>query len=959
MNQYTDIQIIECNRLHSEEAKVGNNENFALWQNNLQDIFHLEAGDRVSVHGAMISERGAGQPGSIEIKGINTGAKKTFNFTEVKYLNASDFYATGYDTITCNASSKEIDIRDDTLTFNQSYYQTANGNNYIHLPRRWWYENNKSSNEQWSNRDSLNAGLSRHFVNFERDNFSFNRMYHVIDATPSGDEGEDTRLMKPRNDNKRYTIMMRDVSYFSYAAATGFPPFDEYQRDPENTIYRTYKELKQITLPNGFNSAEFISTEITRQFQKINEEKIWKYGYSDPQAERENIPVPFYRTIATESYKPFNVAHFFREVNASFNMIENAFKEYYIENASSTNASGWDYLSQYHVVACDKPDLYEAGRVINERFSSFGNNSYEGIGGARLKYEWTNTNNLIVLDISYNKDFCDKFKKFIETEAKYPEIWDYFKDNTNDYSDLDTIDNSRWVHINRWKNASLTSADPDTNAMLGTSYYTTPTWFDDNRNSILNSLLLPIYYDSSQKDTFYEYNASAKNPLIDDNKFSYGCISSNASGLVVIKATDNNGFGTPVYTELLSRLPGDSDPTTIEAGRKIGFDMHFNAPGLSWILPYAGYSAIQTSFSTANSSGTYNLDTIDNWSAQVQKGYLFVNKLYFGATSPALNWTGTNFAFSDLHTPLNRSQDVRNKNPLFPDYEDKTLEAGDVVYKINPIELMIDYTPDRKPYVINPLTNGSISMLSLNKNLLPWQIYDNSTGIFLSDFNLTENEWNNSLWKILGFTYNQFNSQTNNRLVKTDNTNVNNLQFITTNAEIGTADSKIYVQNAFGAPLYNNMMPISMTFNTIADPINTENKAPYYAPIIQKTESIQIVAENLPTRMIRGYYCLRSNILQETSFVGGKVNNTMLPIIGIVDKMNPDGDFYFSQESSLEFTITKQLRLASITTSICDPDGSYANVGDQCTVLIKVQKPRAVTFDIAQELLQEQQQQKR
>jgi len=39
-NQYTDLQIIECNRLHSEEAKSKNNENFALWQNNLQDIVH-------------------------------------------------------------------------------------------------------------------------------------------------------------------------------------------------------------------------------------------------------------------------------------------------------------------------------------------------------------------------------------------------------------------------------------------------------------------------------------------------------------------------------------------------------------------------------------------------------------------------------------------------------------------------------------------------------------------------------------------------------------------------------------------------------------------------------------------------------------------------------------------------------------------------------------------------------
>ncbi len=55
MNEYTDIKVIECNRLHSEEAKSKNNENFALWTNNLQDIIHLEHGDKVSVQDAMVS----------------------------------------------------------------------------------------------------------------------------------------------------------------------------------------------------------------------------------------------------------------------------------------------------------------------------------------------------------------------------------------------------------------------------------------------------------------------------------------------------------------------------------------------------------------------------------------------------------------------------------------------------------------------------------------------------------------------------------------------------------------------------------------------------------------------------------------------------------------------------------------------------------------------------------------
>ena len=69
MDQFSDIKIIECNRLHSEEAKSNNNENFSLWTNNLQDIMILNPKDQVSVYGAFVSERGAGQSSSIEIKG--------------------------------------------------------------------------------------------------------------------------------------------------------------------------------------------------------------------------------------------------------------------------------------------------------------------------------------------------------------------------------------------------------------------------------------------------------------------------------------------------------------------------------------------------------------------------------------------------------------------------------------------------------------------------------------------------------------------------------------------------------------------------------------------------------------------------------------------------------------------------------------------------------------------------
>ena len=127
----------------------------------------------------------------------------------------------------------------------------------------------------------------------------------------------------------------------------------------------------------------------------------------------------------------------------------------------------------------------------------------------------------------------------------------------------------------------------------------------------------------------------------------------------------------------------------------------------------------------------------------------------------------------------------------------------------------------------------------------------------------------------------------------------------------------------------------------------------YYPYLVVKTSSIQIVADRLPTRMIRGYYTIRSNLLSETPFIGGKKNNTTMPIIGMVDKINGDGDFYFGQESSLQFTVTKPLKLASLTCSIHDPDGSYANTSEQNTVLFKIQKDRNVTFNVLQQILEE------
>jgi len=252
---------------------------------------------------------------------------------------------------------------------------------------------------------------------------------------------------------------------------------------------------------------------------------------------------------------------------------------------------------------------------------------------------------------------------------------------------------------------------------------------------------------------------------------------------------------------------------------------------------------------------------------------------------------------------------------------------------------------------IDPSGSGDKKFFSkvLNSNLEPWTIYDSQCGIAIEDFGLDVNQWKGTLWDLLGFSYKQFHSSTNNRLQRIDNTNLNDLSVITTNANVLNEKSQAYSQNMWGVPLYNNMMPL---VGSIVDKHDTF-KTTYFPPIIVQCDSVDIVADNLPTRMIRGYYTIRSNLLSDTPFIGGKINNTTMPIIGIVDKINGDGDFYFGSESSLEFTITKPLRLASLTCSIHDPDGSYANCSEQNTILFKIQKNKVVSFNVVQDIIQQ------
>ena len=149
MSGYTKTTIIDCARSQSEEATNGNNSNPAQWVNKVGTGFHLKVGDQITVHSSYISELGC-QAGQIQIKGRKLG-DTTAEITEFEQLLRVEDLPQKYTLV--NASNKDVDIevRDDTLNLVVSPYKTANGENYMFLPRRFGI--NSTAGAQWNTFD--------------------------------------------------------------------------------------------------------------------------------------------------------------------------------------------------------------------------------------------------------------------------------------------------------------------------------------------------------------------------------------------------------------------------------------------------------------------------------------------------------------------------------------------------------------------------------------------------------------------------------------------------------------------------------------------------------------------------------------------------------------------------------------------------------------------------------------
>ena len=112
-------------------------------------------------------------------------------------------------------------------------------------------------------------------------------------------------------------------------------------------------------------------------------------------------------------------------------------------------------------------------------------------------------------------------------------------------------------------------------------------------------------------------------------------------------------------------------------------------------------------------------------------------------------------------------------------------------------------------------------------------------------------------------------------------------------------------------------------------------------------------APRMPRKLESPYFCVRSNVLDDSLFIGGFDSGQLYPIIATIPKSNDYGDFFVSLDSSIEFTFSQEKTITEITTSIHNPDMTLATLNNNSSVIYKIIRFRDPNFDIVSQVMKD------
>ena len=532
-------------------------------------------------------------------------------------------------------------------------------------------------------------------------------------------------------------------------------------------------------------------------------------------------------------------------------------------------------------------------------------------------------------------------------------------DVVDTYPDL-SVDNSRFFHLDMVQTTQSASKTLATNRTeLGSDMYHRTNSGASQYNTPSSPLF--VYYQDVDKDTFYEdpeFNGR-------DKKLTYGIFMKGPNGNIQVSTEGIGGVPESYYNDSGffiggEEAVGNGSYALEKYKRHFGYDVHFSAYGNAAIGLWSGI----TINDRAKNVQPFILNITANGGASttgVEKGWSNIpqiNKTYIGATEPQLTYDEVKdrFGFTEFYTP----EFLGNEGGAGDNATDNPVrDGGAKVYKVNKRLRNQNWAPGMGPYnveksfnvnQIDASTTVSLNYPEPNRNIYPFSFMDCHSGIAIESFGISESLWEKSLMGILGFNYSQLQASltSENTLQKRINTNnIGKLNKVTTQAEIKAVDTLLYNQNIFGAIMYHpNIL--------ITGRISEHGGSKFHnllTPLTINTNSLTATADNVPRQMLNPFYTIRSDILDEATYLGSEDSGIKLPVISHVLKSTDSGDFFTSFGTGIEFTITKPKVVTSITTAICDPNGTFSRVDENSAVLYRVDKNAAYPTNVLASIL--------
>jgi len=738
----------------------------------------------------------------------------------------------------------------------------------------------------------------------------------------------------------------------------------EALRDPAiwGAEYIQVKNLISLKCNPGYNSPTDLADQLTEEINERTDLEFFKYNFrnaSNTQTQRETI------TFKTESpaYKMYNCAN-------CTNYSIGDYKDWIKTDGSWNIDNAYHYLSNYQHIALKRPELYITGKLLN---------ASEGLS-TNYYHAQNLGDQVFVTSERFTEENLQKYKRFFDAQATYPELFDYTQNGIAVNSNT-----ARFIHMNLYDNEN----DP--------SSLINPSNFGSNIKSAKTPKFGYDLYDSAVSASqtsfplFIDFNPDTVNLTPEDVSYAdYGTGTySNASTLLSDYDQLVYGFARKVkqrlpfapggtyyaigfqFTQTGNKIPNhffhtNACTTNSElgtgGGRTYGFDRHFTAYGTLAMMLWNGNSNILgRSFSQVSRWGRtfrYNQCTTDK--EYYQDPYMF--GLYLGADEPIINYDNNQqrFQISNLHTAEVKGQTEEagfQQTTSVPDDP----SSGDPCYKINKRPLRVTYTPELVPYTDSystSYTGGSTNTyVSHNPGIEPYRIMDAQSGLFIENWCVPENIWDESLIGIMGYRYNQFHNPNSlsSRQVRIKahgaNADLHNVNIITTNANVNEADLMDYIKNPAGS---NMNYPVNTILSApVGTGITIDGRIITPAITISPVDSVKITAERLPSKTLRPYYTIRSDILSEkNAVIGGPTSGVTMPIVAIVNKANPYADFLNGFTSQITFTNTIDRVLTRIRCSIHESDGTFARTDPNSAVIFKIDQQVNADLNLVQTLLQ-------